>query len=84
VEEACEILGFDPLYLANEGKLVAFVAPEVTDEVLASLQAFDCGRRSAVIGEVIKRGEARVTLITSVGGRRTLDVPIGTQLPRIC
>ena len=84
VEEACEILGLDPLYLANEGKLVAFVAPEAADAALAALRSVPPGSRAAVIGEVTEHGAPRVTLITSVGGRRMLDVPVGTQLPRIC
>lgn len=84
VEEACEILGLDPLYLANEGKLVAFVAPEVAQDVLAALQSHPYGRQAALIGEVTERGHPRVTLVTSVGGRRTVDMPVGAQLPRIC
>lgn len=84
VEEACEILGLDPLYLANEGKLVAFVAAEAAQDALAALQSHPYGSQAAIIGEVSGAGRPRVTLLTSVGGRRALDMPVGTQLPRIC
>jgi len=83
VREACEILGFDPLYLANEGKLVAFVGPEGAAQALEGLRSVPCGKQAEIIG-VVTESRARVTLVTTVGGRRTIDVPVGTQLPRIC
>ena len=84
VAEACEILGFDPLYLANEGKFVAFVSAEHADAALGRLRAVGCAAQAAIIGEVAGHGLPHVTLITSVGGRRIVDVAAGTQLPRIC
>jgi hydrogenase expression/formation protein HypE len=80
----CELLGFDPLYLANEGKLLAFVAPEDTERVLKVMQAGEFGRDAAVIGEVVKDHPGRVVLQTRIGGERIVDMLTGEQLPRIC
>jgi len=84
VRAACELLGLDPLYVANEGKLVAFVAPEVADAVLAAMRAHEYGREAAIIGQVTTEHAGRVVLRTALGARRILDMLVGEQLPRIC
>jgi len=84
VRAACEILGFDPLFVANEGKLVAFVAPESAARVLAAMRANPLGREAALIGRAIEGRPGMVLLKTEIGGSRVLDLPFGEQLPRIC
>ncbi len=84
VRGACELLGFDPLYVANEGKLVAFVAPEAADAVLEAMQAHPLGREARDIGCVSAEHPAVVTLRTTLGTRRMVDMLSGDQLPRIC
>jgi hydrogenase expression/formation protein HypE len=81
---ACEILGIDPLYVANEGKLVAVVAPEVVDDALALLQAHPSGQQAAEIGVVEREPEGLVLLDTALGGSRIVDLMVGDPLPRIC
>jgi len=84
VKAACEILGYDPLYLANEGKLVAFVSPEVAPEVLKKMRKNKFGKESKIIGRVTKKSEGKVYLRTTIGGKRIVDMLTGEQLPRIC
>jgi hydrogenase expression/formation protein HypE len=84
VRGACEILGFDPLYVANEGKCVAIVAPEAADAALAAMRAHPLGREAAVIGEVVADHPGRVMLRSRIGGQRVVDMLSGEQLPRIC
>ena len=84
VRGACEILGLDPLYVANEGKLVAIVAPEIADRVLAAMRRHPLGADSRLIGEVVESHPGMVLMKTSVGGTRVVDVLFGEQLPRIC
>ena len=84
VAGACELLGFDPLYVANEGKLVAIVAPEEAAAVLAAMRADPYGQEACDIGEVVAARPARVTLVTRIGGERIVDMLAGEQLPRIC
>jgi len=85
VRGACEILGLDPLYLANEGKLAALVAPEQAGAVLAAMRAHPLGRAAAVVGEVLAGGHpGLVTLRSAFGGERVVDLLQGEQLPRIC
>lgn len=84
VRGMCEILGLDPLYLANEGKLVAIVPPGYADSLVSAMRAHPMGRHSAVIGEVTKMPAGRVVLVTSFGGERVVDMLLGEQLPRIC
>lgn len=84
VRAACEILGYDPLYLANEGKLVAFVSPEVAPEVLRKMRKNKYGKESKIIGKVTKKSEGKVYLRTTIGGKRIVDMLTGEQLPRIC
>lgn len=84
VRGMCEILGLDPLYLANEGKLVAIVPPESADAVIAVMKAHPAGVDSAVVGEVTATPESGVILSTLFGGQRMVDMLVGEQLPRIC
>ena len=84
VAGAAEILGIDPMYVANEGKLVAFVAPERVDEALAALRAVEGCERAAEIGEVRTEPPGMVLVETSFGGRRVMDQLVGDPLPRIC
>jgi hydrogenase expression/formation protein HypE len=83
VRGVCEILGFDPLYLANEGKAVLIVAGDAADAIVAVLREHPYGREAADIGEVAP-GEAGVRMRTLAGGVRAVDYPVGDQLPRIC
>lgn len=80
----CELLGFDPLYLANEGKLLAFVAADAADAVLAAVRRSPYGKDAAVIGEVTGAHAGQVVMHTRVGGQRIVDMLTGEQLPRIC
>ncbi len=84
VRAVCEILGLDPLYVANEGTLVAFVAPEATEAVLTAMRAHPHGREAVRIGQAIGEHAGRVALRTALGARRVLDMLTGDQLPRIC
>lgn len=84
VRGACEILGLDPLYLANEGKLVAVVPREQADPVVEAMRAHPAGRDSAIIGEVRDSPKGAVLMTTAFGGLRVVDTLVGDQLPRIC
>ena len=84
VAAACELLGFDPLYLANEGKLLAFVSAEDSADVLDAIQTSPYGKDAAVIGEVVEDHIGKVVLETRIGGMRIVDMLAGEQLPRIC
>lgn len=84
VDAACELLGLDPLYVANEGKLVAVCAPEAADAVLAAMRAHPLGAEAARIGEVTTDPHHFVQMATRFGGRRVVDWLSGEQLPRIC
>ncbi|MCO6449274.1 MAG: hydrogenase expression/formation protein HypE [Caldilineales bacterium] len=84
VRGACEILGFDPLYVANEGKCIAIVAPEAAQAVLAAMQAHPLGADARIIGEVVAEHPGRVFLRSRIGGLRVVDMLSGEQLPRIC
>jgi hydrogenase expression/formation protein HypE len=81
---ACEILGIDPMYVANEGKLVAFVAPEAAGEALAALRAVPGCEAAAEIGRVHAEPPGMVLMETAFGGRRVVDQLVGDPLPRIC
>jgi len=81
---ACEILGIDPMYVANEGKLVAVVPAGEAAAALAALRAHPLGREAAAIGEVVAGEPGLVTVRTALGVERILDMPLGLQLPRIC
>ncbi|HTQ34141.1 MAG TPA: hydrogenase expression/formation protein HypE [Stellaceae bacterium] len=80
----CEILGLDPLYLANEGKIVAIVPSDETEVALAALRAHPFGAAAAVIGRICDGEPGRVTMRTVFGGSRIVDVLVGEQMPRIC
>jgi len=84
VRGTCELLGFDPLYIANEGKLVAFVPQEDAQKVLEIIQANEYGKEAAVIGRVSQKSTGKVFLKTLIGGTRLVDMLTGEQLPRIC
>ena len=84
VQGVCAILGLDPLYVANEGKLLAVVAPEAAQTALELLRSHPLGRDAAIIGEVVGESPGRVELETAVGGRRGVEMLAGEQLPRIC
>jgi len=84
VRGACELLGLDPLYVANEGKLVAIVTPEAAEAALTSLHAHEFGQGAALIGRVTEAHAGRVVLRTALGARRVVDTLAGEQLPRIC
>ncbi|MGM0643674.1 MAG: hydrogenase expression/formation protein HypE [Thermodesulfobacteriota bacterium] len=80
----CELLGFDPLYIANEGKLITVVHREDADEVLGIMRRHEFGADSAIIGEVVSDSPGRVVMETLIGGSRIVDMLTGEQLPRIC
>ena len=84
VKGTCDILGLDPLYCANEGKLIAIVPPEEADAALAALQAFPEGQNAALIGTVSKRSAGNVVVNTVLGTSRIVSKLTGAQLPRIC
>src|SRR5215207_4461633 len=84
VRAACEMLGFDPLYVANEGKLVAFVKESDAEKVLDLMKSIKYGKDAAIIGKVIGTGKSQVRLKTAIGGTRLVDMLPGEMLPRIC
>jgi hydrogenase expression/formation protein HypE len=84
VRGACEILGLDPLYVANEGKMLAFVAPAALERVLDAMRSHPAGREAVVIGEVVADHPGIVVMESSIGGTRVVDMLSGEQLPRIC
>ncbi len=84
VQGACELLGLDPLYVANEGKLIAIVEPSSADAVLAAMRSHPLGERSRIIGSVMAEAPGLVTMRTLLGTTRIVDMLAGDQLPRIC
>ncbi|MCQ4079348.1 hydrogenase expression/formation protein HypE [Streptomyces sp. RB6PN25] len=84
VSSACAFLGLDPMYVANEGKLVAFVPRQDADAVLEAMHAHPLGGQAAIIGECVEHHPGMVVAHTGLGGTRVVDLPIGEQLPRIC
>jgi len=84
VRGMCELLGFDPMYVANEGKVVIVVAPEHAENVLEALRKNDLGKEAVIIGEVVDEHKGKAWLTTGIGGRRIIDMLAGEQLPRIC
>ena len=84
VHGACEILGLDPLYVANEGKLVAFVAPEIAEPLVQRMRQNRYGQNACIIGEVKSEPRGIVAMVTGFGGTRIVDMLAGEQLPRIC
>ena len=84
VRSVCDLLGYDPYVLANEGKMVFVVAPDAADTVVAALREHPLGRSAAQVGVVTAAHPGRVALRTVYGTRRVLDMPVGELLPRIC
>ena len=84
VAAACEFLGLDPLYVANEGKLVAICAQNDAEKLLTAMRSHPLGRRAAVIGSVHDDPQQFVQMATAFGGKRIVDWLTGDQLPRIC
>jgi len=84
VKAACELLGFDPLYIANEGKLICFVTPDDAEMLLIEMKKHPLGKNAEIIGEVIDDYKSKVILRTSIGTKRIVDLHSVEQLPRIC
>jgi hydrogenase expression/formation protein HypE len=84
VRAACEMLGFDPLYVANEGKLVCFLPEAESESALSAMRAQPLGAEACRIGVVVADHPGRVVARTSIGGSRLVDLPAGELLPRIC
>jgi hydrogenase expression/formation protein HypE len=84
VAAICELLGFDPVYIANEGKLLAFVPPDHVEKVLDVIRENRFGREACIIGEVVEDNPRKVFMQTRIGGTRIVDMLTGEQLPRIC
>ena len=84
VRAACEMLGLDPLHVANEGKCVAVVTAEHADAVLAAMRSVPEGQEAVVVGAVVAEHPGMVTMRTIVGSERIVDMLVGEQLPRIC
>jgi hydrogenase expression/formation protein HypE len=84
VQGVCELLGLDPLYLANEGKLVAIVPPHVAGKILEAMKGHPYGRASVVIGQVLSNHPGRVIMKTRLGAHRLVEMAVGELLPRIC
>ncbi|MEA3280764.1 MAG: AIR synthase-related protein, partial [Thermodesulfobacteriota bacterium] len=80
----CELLGFDPLYIANEGKLIAFVGQDDAEDVLSAMKEDKYGKDASIIGEVVSDSPGKVFMQTRIGGSRIVDMLTGEQLPRIC
>jgi hydrogenase expression/formation protein HypE len=84
VRGVCALLGLDPLYVANEGKVLVLVAAKAAERMLELMRSHPLGREAAIIGEVSAAGDGRVEMETLVGGRRAVEMLTGEQLPRIC
>jgi hydrogenase expression/formation protein HypE len=84
VRAACELLGLDPLYVANEGKLLAIVPESVADALLATMCQHPMGQQATIIGQVVAEHPGMVVARTGIGGKRVVDMQVGEQLPRIC
>jgi hydrogenase expression/formation protein HypE len=84
VANACGLLGLDPLYVANEGKLLAFVPADEADSVVSAMRAHEYGKTATVIGSCVDDHPGMVVAKTGLGGTRVVDLPLGEQLPRIC
>ncbi|MCU0414415.1 MAG: AIR synthase-related protein, partial [Ignavibacteriaceae bacterium] len=84
VKGACEILGLDPLYIANEGKMIAIVTNDIADETLKEWRDKELGKEASIIGEVTSENPGIVVMKTTIGSKRIVDMISGEQLPRIC
>ena len=84
VQSACEILGLDPLQVANEGKLIAVVPGESADAVLSAMRGHEYGRQAAIVGHVTDEHPRMVVARTALSAKRVISMQMGEQLPRIC
>lgn len=84
VENACEILGLDPLYVANEGIFIAFVSSDKAESILERLRQLEFGENASIIGEVVVEHPEKIVLTSLIGGKRVVNMQVGEQLPRIC
>ncbi len=84
VRGACELLGLDPLHIANEGQFLAVVSPEFTDSALAAIRRIPGGEQACIIGEIREQPAGAVLGVTGYGGTRVVDMLVGDPLPRIC
>ena len=84
VKGACEILGLDPLYTANEGVFIAVVATAKAEAIVTKMQSFDNCKHATIIGEVIENHPGKVVITNTMGGKRVVNMQVGEQLPRIC
>ncbi|OQX03850.1 MAG: hydrogenase expression/formation protein HypE [Desulfobacteraceae bacterium IS3] len=84
VRSICELLGFDPLYIANEGKMIAFVPAKAADMVVNAMKTDKLGKDACIIGEAVSEHPGKVVMQTAIGGTRIVDMLTGEQLPRIC
>ncbi|MCD6309597.1 MAG: hydrogenase expression/formation protein HypE, partial [Candidatus Eremiobacteraeota bacterium] len=84
IESLCDVLGIDPLFLACEGRVIFVVAGKESGHLLEILKKVPGGENASLIGRIVKGKPGRVTMITRLGGRRILDMPVGEPLPRIC
>jgi hydrogenase expression/formation protein HypE len=84
VKTVCEILGYDPLYLANEGKFIMVINDKEVEKAISIMKNNKWGRKASIIGEITDKHKGKVVLNTLIGGKRIIDMPYGTQLPRIC
>jgi hydrogenase expression/formation protein HypE len=84
VRAACDLLGLDPLYVANEGKLIAIAPAQDGDALIAAMRSHPLGRNAAIIGQVVHQHPGMVVARTGIGGKRVVDMQVGEQLPRIC
>lgn len=84
VRSACELLGLDPLFVANEGKMIAFVEPERADAVLAAMRQHPLGAEAAIIGQAVNQHPRSLVAKTAIGAVRVVAPQLGEQLPRIC
>ena len=80
----CDLLGFDPLYVANEGKVVIVADPSLAEDIVAKMKKDEFGKDTAIIGEFIEDHKGMTVMETEIGGRRIVDMLAGEQLPRIC
>jgi len=84
VRAFCELLGFDPLYVANEGKVVIVTDPKSADKIIQTMQKHEHGKEARIIGEIVGNYPGKAWVSTGIGGKRILDMLAGEQLPRIC
>ncbi len=84
VDAACEILGLDPLYVANEGIFITFVEPDIADDLVKTMNTLENGENATIIGEVVEDHKGKVIIESAIGGKRVVNMQIGEQLPRIC